>query len=61
MWITGFPIQILLHKYKVEQADVCSRLLQTLCWKIYIFLIHFHNLLHNYDATNLENIRPIIF
>ena len=27
MWVTGFPIQILLHKYKVEQTEVISTLL----------------------------------
>ena len=29
MLITGFPIQILLHKYKVEQVEVMSRWLIT--------------------------------
>ena len=29
MWITGSPIQVLLHKYKVEQTEIISRLLFT--------------------------------
>ena len=29
MWIIGFLIQILLHKHKVEQTEVISRLLFT--------------------------------
>ena len=58
----------LLHKYKVEQTEVISRLLSSLFIINYknvgqIEHIHFPNtfsyLIHTYDITSLGNIHPI--
>ena len=55
----------LLHKYKLEQAEVISRLLSSLLYHElqerfvrYIFLIQFHTSF-SYDITSLGNIYPI--
>ena len=59
---------ILLHKYKVEQTKVISRLLFTfLLTRTFdqIEHLHFPNtfsyFLHSYDITSLRNIHPITF
>ena len=69
IWITAFSIQIVLHKYKVQQTEVIlgfySLLLLTNYKNIWPENLHFPNtfsyLFHNYDITNLKNIHPITF
>ena len=59
MKITGFRIQILLRRSKIELTEVIS---SVVTWSVHL---HFPNtflyLFHNYDITNLENIYPITF
>ena len=55
-----FPIQILLHKYKVDQLEVISKLLFT--WLEHLqFPNTFSCFFHIYGATNLEDIFPMTF
>ena len=54
MWITGFPIQILLHNYKVEQKKSLGNLYVLGCnSQITRAFGHFHAfscVFHNYDV-----------
>ena len=61
---------MLLHKSKVEQTEVISRLIFTFCSHITITFgkieyLHSPNtfsfFFNNYDITSLENIHPIAF
>ena len=61
---------MLLHKPKVEQTEVISRLIFTFCSHITITFgkieyLHSPNtfsfFFNNYDITSLENIHPIAF